>query len=83
MEELLDKGRREGSLRPDVDALDVHMLISAYCVFQIANNHTFGYLFSHDMRSRKIREHNRAMLGDLVSSWLRPRPCLAGPPSGS
>jgi AcrR family transcriptional regulator len=72
LEEILDRGRREGSLRSDVDALDVHMLISAFCVFQIANNHTFGYLFEHDMRSRAIREHNRALLGDLVVSWLRP-----------
>jgi tetracycline repressor-like protein len=73
LEDILDRGRREGSLRSDVDALDVHMLISAFCVFQIANNHTFGYLFERDMRSPAIRQRNRALLGDLVVSWLRPQ----------
>ena len=73
LQEILEAGRRDGSLRADVDAIDVHMLISAYCVFQIANNHTFGYLFEYDMRSDEVRTRNRLLLGDLVVSWLRPR----------
>jgi AcrR family transcriptional regulator len=71
LDEILSKGRRDGSLRSDVDALDVHMLISAYCVFQIANSHTFDYLFGRDMRSIDVRARNRAVLGDLVVAWLQ------------
>jgi AcrR family transcriptional regulator len=70
LEEILARGRADGSLRADVEALDVHMMISAYCVFQIANSHTFGYLFDYDMRSKKKREHNRRVLGDIVVAWL-------------
>ena len=72
LEEILRRGRADGSLRSDVDALEVHMLISAFCVFQVANNHTFSYLFNYDMQSKPVRVRNRAMLGDLVVSWLRP-----------
>jgi AcrR family transcriptional regulator len=73
LQEILDRGRRDGSVRPDVDALDVHMMISSYCVFQIANSHTFGYLFDYEMRSAKLRAHNRQVLGDIVEAWLSSR----------
>lgn len=73
LEEILRRGRADGTLREGVDALDVHMVISAYCVFQVANNHTFGYLFDRDMQSKSVRRHNREILGDLVVSWLSPR----------
>ena len=71
LDELLDQGRRDGVFRDGVEAVDVHMLISAYCVFQIANNHTFGFLFDYDMGSTEVRARNRGILGDVVVSWLR------------
>lgn len=73
LEQILERGRRDGVFRTDVDAIDVHMMISAYCVFQIANNHTFGYLFDYDMSSGAVRSRNRELLADLVVSWLEPR----------
>ncbi len=47
--EILARGEAAGVFRGDVDALDVHMLISAFCVFQVANKHTFGHLFDVDL----------------------------------
>ncbi len=38
---ILERGRAAGLFRDDVDALDVHMVISAFCVFRTANRHTF------------------------------------------
>jgi hypothetical protein len=49
------------------------MLISAYCVFQVANNATFGYLFGRDMTEKKVRERHRRILGDVVVAWLTQR----------
>ena len=43
------RGREAGSFTRDVDALDVHMVISSFCVFRIANRHTFGTLFGRDL----------------------------------
>lgn len=73
LDDVLARGRDEGSFRADVDAIDVHMLISAYCVFQVANNSTFGFLFGRDMQSDEIRARHRAMLGDVVVAWLTAR----------
>ncbi|GGF39943.1 TetR family transcriptional regulator [Marmoricola endophyticus] len=70
LEDVLSRGRSEGTFRADVDAVDVHMVISAYCVFPVANQHTFGYLFDRDLRDPSRREHLRRTIGDLVVAWL-------------
>jgi AcrR family transcriptional regulator len=70
LEDILARGRASGEFREDVDAIDVHMLISSYCVFQVANNSTFGFLFDRDMRAPEIRARHRAILGDVVVAWL-------------
>ncbi|NGN91211.1 TetR/AcrR family transcriptional regulator [Nocardioides sp. KC13] len=70
LDEVLARGRASGELRSDVDAVDVHMMISAYCVFQVANSATFGYLFGRDMLAPDVRERHRRILGDIVVGWL-------------
>jgi TetR/AcrR family transcriptional regulator len=67
---ILERGRRDGTFTRDVDALDVHMLVSSFCVFRVANRHTFGTIFGRDLVDPAMREHYRTMLGDLVVSYL-------------
>ncbi|HEU5470711.1 MAG TPA: TetR/AcrR family transcriptional regulator [Actinophytocola sp.] len=69
---ILERGRAAGVFRPDADPLDVHMMISAFCVFRTANRHTFNAIFRRDMLDPTRRAHYRAMLGELVLSYLRP-----------
>ncbi|MEU8240379.1 TetR/AcrR family transcriptional regulator [Actinoplanes missouriensis] len=68
---VLERGRRDGLFRSGADALDVHMLISSFCFFRVANRHTFGALFDRDLLDPARREHYRTMLGDLVTGYLR------------
>ncbi|GHG06609.1 MULTISPECIES: TetR/AcrR family transcriptional regulator [Amycolatopsis] len=67
---ILERGRKAGLFREDVDALDVHMVISSFCVFRLANRHTFQAIFGRDMLDPARREHYRSMLGDLVIDYL-------------
>ena len=67
---ILDRGWAAGLFRDDVDALDVHQVISGFCVFRTANRHTFGAIFGRDMLDPAQREHQRQMLGDLVVAYL-------------
>ncbi|SNR23571.1 TetR/AcrR family transcriptional regulator [Blastococcus mobilis] len=67
---ILRRGWDAGVFRDDVDALDVHQVISAFCVFRTANRHTFGAIFGRDMLDHARREHQRRMLGDLVVAYL-------------
>jgi AcrR family transcriptional regulator len=73
LDDVLARGRASGELRADVDAVDVHMMISAYCVFQVANSATFGFLFGRDMLAPDVRERHRRILGDIVVGWLTAR----------
>ncbi|WES64370.1 TetR/AcrR family transcriptional regulator [Microbacter sp. GSS18] len=70
LEDVLERGRADGSIRDDVDALDVHLLISSYCFFQVSNQYTFGYLFDRDLMAPERRDHLRTMIGDVVVAWL-------------
>ena len=70
IDEILKRGRAEGVFTRKVDALDVHMMISAFCVFRIANRHTFRTLFDRDLLDPKRRKTYRRMLGDLVVGYL-------------
>jgi AcrR family transcriptional regulator len=67
---ILERGRAAGQFRAGVDALDVHMLISSYCVFRIANRYTFNAIFDRDLLDPKRRKHYRRMLGDLLIHYL-------------
>jgi AcrR family transcriptional regulator len=67
---ILSRGRAAGVFTRRVDALDVHMLISAYCVFRIANRYTFRTLFERDLVDPARRDGYRRMLGDLVVGYL-------------
>ncbi len=67
---ILEAGRAEGVFHREVDALDVHMLISAFCVFRVANRHTFAAIFGRDLTDRSRRGRYRQMLGDLVVAYL-------------
>jgi AcrR family transcriptional regulator len=67
---ILARGREAGQFRDDVDALDVHMVISSFCVFRIANRHTFQAIFGRDMLDPRFADHHRRMIGDLVLEYL-------------
>jgi AcrR family transcriptional regulator len=67
---ILAAGRSSGLFTADVDAVDLHALISSFCFFRVANRHTFGALFGRDLVAADQREHYRRMLGDMVIAYL-------------
>ena len=71
IERILVRGRDDGSFARAIDAVDLHMMISAFCVFRIANRHTFGAIFDRDLTDAARRDGYRRMLGDMVVEYLR------------
>jgi AcrR family transcriptional regulator len=67
---ILERGRAAGVFRGDVEAIDVHMMISSFCFFRVSNRHTFGALFGVNMLDPARREKYRKMVGDMVVSYL-------------
>ena len=50
--------------------IDVHMMISAFCVFRVANRHTFGTHLRPRPDRPRARDHYRTMLGDMVVEYV-------------
>ncbi|MEU8792967.1 TetR family transcriptional regulator [Streptomyces sp. NPDC048643] len=67
---ILATGRASGLFTAEVDAVDLHAMISSFCFFRVSNRHTFGALFGRDLVAPDQRDHYRAMLGDMVIAYL-------------
>lgn len=67
---ILERGHAAGVFRRQVAAIDVHMMISAFCFFRVSNRYTFGALFGVDMLDPARRDQYRQMIGDMVVSYL-------------
>ncbi len=67
---VLDRGVSDGVFRTGVDALDLHMIISAYSVFHVANRYSFRVLFGRDLLEASRHDHYRRLAGDLVVATM-------------
>jgi AcrR family transcriptional regulator len=67
---ILSRGHADGTFTRAADAVDVHMMISAFCVFRVANRHTWSTLFARDPLDPELRERYRRMVGDMVVDYL-------------
>ena len=68
---ILQVGALDGVFRTGIDPVEVHMMIAALGLFQIANRHTFGYLFDRDMASKRYVERTKALASDILLRYLR------------
>ncbi len=67
---ILERGRAEGVFRRDVDPIDLHLAISSFCFFRVANQHTFGALFNRDLAEPAVRSRNKQQIADMVVAYL-------------
>jgi hypothetical protein len=78
LDDILHRGRADGLFRTDVDAIDVHVMISAFCFFRVANRHTFGAIFGRDLLEPARHDHYRAMCADMIVRYLSAAPAPRG-----
>ena len=72
LREILERGEREGAFRREVDPLDVHVMISAFCFFRVSNRHTVRALFRVDLVSDALGPRHKRMVGEAVLGFLDP-----------
>jgi len=68
---ILERGHRQGIFKADIEAVDLHMMISAFCFFRVSNRYTFGAIFRQDFSEEEMREKHKQMIGDAILSWLK------------
>jgi AcrR family transcriptional regulator len=72
--DILERGSKQGAFRDDIDPVDVHLMISAFCFFRVSNRHTFGALFERDLSDPKLRKRHRRMITDAIEQYVEVRP---------
>lgn len=71
LDEILERGAREGLFRPGLDSLDVHLLISSFCFYRVSNRHTFGEIFQVDLPDETVKQRHREMICESVLRYLQ------------
>jgi AcrR family transcriptional regulator len=70
IEDLLARGVAQGRFRPDIDPIDLHLLISSFCFHRVANRYTFGAAFGRDPSHPRLRARHRDMIVDAVLRFV-------------
>jgi AcrR family transcriptional regulator len=69
---IVERGKREGVFRDDVDPTDLHMSISALCFYNVSNRYTFGAIFNTDMSSPAALERRKQSIVATILAAVRP-----------
>jgi AcrR family transcriptional regulator len=68
---VLERGQKAGVFRAAIDAVDLHMSISALSVFNVANRHTFSLIFQRDLASAKALVERRDSIIEMIVRFVR------------
>ncbi len=75
---ILERGAKEGVFRSGVSAIDLHLFISAFCVFRVSNRFTFGKIFDTDLSDPATRTRHKKIFTEAVLRYLEPALRAAG-----
>jgi len=67
---VIARGQAEGLFRGEVDPVEIHKSIAALGMFNVTNQYTFGSIFQRDMGAKGDVGRRRAMVADLILSYL-------------
>ncbi|KNZ30898.1 MAG: TetR family transcriptional regulator [Methylibium sp. NZG] len=68
---VYERGVKAGIFRRNLDAIDLHMSISALCFFNVANRHTFALIFKRELVSPRAIAQRRDSIIEMVVRFVR------------
>ena len=68
---VYERGVAAGVFRSGIDAVDLHMSISALSVFNVANRHTFALIFQRDLESSAALIARRDSIIEMIVRFVR------------
>ena len=68
---VYERGLAAGIFRSGIDAVDLHMSISALSVFNVANRHTFSLIFRRDLESAAAIVARRDSIIEMIVRFVR------------
>ena len=71
LKRVIERGQKVGVFRAAIDAIDLHMSISALAVFNVANRHTFSLIFQRDLESHAALVARRDSIIEMIVRFVR------------
>jgi AcrR family transcriptional regulator len=78
LSDVYRRGVDEGLFRADLEIVDLHMIISAMCFFNVSNRSTFSLIFGVDVSKPEVLAHRRAVVIDAVMRYALRKPKKRG-----
>jgi AcrR family transcriptional regulator len=69
LKDTLARGAKERAFRRGIDALDLHINITALCFYTVSNRYTFRQGFARDMWARGEVAKRREQVVDVIMRW--------------
>ena len=71
IDRILKRGRKSGVFESRIRAVDVFLLMSAMCFFQVSNLYTFGAIFEPELNTPATRRTHRKLIADFIAHELK------------
>ena len=70
LQHILDRGEAEGSFRKGIDAVELHMNMTALAFYNVSNQFTFAHNFGVDMSSPQAIARRARQVADILLAWV-------------
>ncbi|MFM2370715.1 MAG: hypothetical protein RIS85_437 [Pseudomonadota bacterium] len=67
---IIARGEAEGSFRPGIDPVELHMSMSALSFYNVSNQFTFAHNFGVDMTSPEAVTRRATQVADIILAWV-------------
>jgi AcrR family transcriptional regulator len=67
---VLERGRKDGSLRGGVDPLQLYVSIAGLAYFYLSNNHTLSAVFGRNLMTRKSLNERLSHMCDVILGYV-------------
>ncbi len=67
--EVLERGRKDGSLRGGIDPVQLYVSIAGLSYFYLSNNHTLSAIFGRDLMTAKARNERLSHMCDVILGY--------------
>lgn len=67
---IIARGEAEGSFRPGIDPVELHMNVTALSFYNVSNQFTFAHNFGVDMTSPDAIARRARQVADIIIAWV-------------
>ena len=68
--EILERGRREGTFRGGIDAMQLYVSLAGMAYFYLNNRHTLSAIFGRDLMTTKALHERQSHISDVILGYV-------------